>query len=245
VRDRVALVTGGSRGIGRAIVVRLAEQGWSIGVNYRADAAAAKTAVDAVHATGGEAVALQCDVADPRAVEAMFGVVEEALGPVAALVNNAGIRRDGLTARMSEARWGDVIATNLTAAFLCARRALRSMVPKKWGRIVNVSSVAGLLGSEGQANYAAAKAGMLGLTRSLARETARAGITVNAVTPGLVATDLTSDLSDQQRRRLLERIPARRPGTPEDVAALVGFLCGDEAGYVNGAVIAVDGGLAA
>ena len=217
------MVTGGTRGIGAAVVRRLRADGW--------DAVA-------LGRTGGDA---QADVGDPDAVAAAFDEIEAQRGPVLVLVNNAGQRRDGLTIRMSTEDWQAVIDTNLSGAFHCTRRALRSMLKARWGRIVNVSSVVAGHANPGQANYAASKAGLLALTGTVAREMARKGITCNAVTPGVVETDMTADIVDD----LVPLVPAGRVGQPKDVAAAISFLCSEEAAYVNGATLAVDGALAA
>jgi 3-oxoacyl-[acyl-carrier protein] reductase len=222
-REGCAVVTGGTRGIGAAVVQRLRADGW-----------------DAV-ALGRNGGDVQADVGDPDAVDAAFDEIEAQRGPVLVLVNNAGQRRDGLTIRMSSEDWQAVIDTNLSGAFHCTRRALGSMLKARWGRIVNVSSVAAVHANPGQANYAASKAGLLALTGTVAREMARKGITCNAVTPGVVETDMTADVVDD----LLPLVPAGRVGRPEDVAAAIAFLCSEEAAYVNGATLAVDGALAA
>lgn len=245
VSERIALVTGGSRGIGRAISVALAADGHRVAVNCRSDVEAAKEVVATIEAGGGEALVVASDVTDPAAIDGLFGEVEEAFGPVSVLVNNAGIRRDSLSMRMSVDDWRDVLATNLDGAFLCSKRALRAMVRARWGRIVNISSVAGLHGSPGQANYSASKAGLVGLTRTMAREVASRNVTVNAVAPGLVATDLTLSLTPTRYDEIVTGIPMRRAGAPEEVAAVVRFLCSDEAAYVSGSVVAVDGAMSA
>jgi 3-oxoacyl-[acyl-carrier protein] reductase len=222
-REGCAVVTGGTRGIGAAVVERLRADGWD---------------TVALGRTGGD---VKADVGDPDAVAAAFDEIEAQRGPVLVLVNNAGQRRDGLAIRMSPEDWGAVLATNLTGAFHCTRRVLGSMLKARWGRIVNVSSVAAVHANPGQANYAASKAGLLALTGTVAREMARKGITCNAVTPGVVETDMTADIVDD----LVALVPAGRVGQPEDVAAAISFLCSEEAAYVNGATLAVDGALAA
>lgn len=241
----VALVTGASRGIGRAIAVRLAADDLAVGVNFLSDAEAAKETAATIEAMGGETVCVQADVGDPGEVDRCFSEVEDALGPVTVLVNNAGIRRDGLALTLADDAWHEVIRTNLFGTFACCRRALKTMLRARAGRIVNVSSIAGLRASPGQVSYSAAKAGVLGLTRTLAREVGHKGIRVNAVAPGLIATDLTSDLGPDRLDVLTSEIPQRRAGTPEEVAGLVSFLCSDDAGYVNGSVFVMDGGLVA
>lgn len=242
--ERVALVTGGGRGIGRAVCVALARRG-PVVVNYRSREQDAKETLALVEDAGGRGIAARADVTDPREVEALFRQAEEAWGPVSILVNNAGIRSDALAIRMSDEEWTAVVQTSLFGAFACARRGLRSMLRARWGRIVNVASVAGIQGSAGQVNYSAGKAGLIGLTRSLAREVAAKSITVNAVAPGLVLTDLTAGLADEQSEELLRRIPMGRTGTPQEIASLVAFLCSEESSYVTGAVVVADGGMAA
>jgi 3-oxoacyl-[acyl-carrier protein] reductase len=237
-----ALVTGASRGIGAAIARGLAHDGWAVGVNFRSDATAADAVVSGIEADGGRAVALQGDVTDPTAPDRLFELLESTYGcPVLVLVNNAGVSADDLTPSMSDEAWSTVIDTDLTAAFRFTRRALKPMMRARSGRIVNVSSVVGLRANPGQANYAAAKAGLIAFTRNAAVEVARRGITINAVAPGWIDTDMTADVS----KELLAQVPARRAGTPEEVAACVRFLTSDQAGYVTGAVLSVDGGLAA
>lgn len=239
---RVALVTGASRGIGRAIALRMAREGVATAVNYRGDAAGAAGVVEAARQSGGEAEAFQADVADPRAAEALVATVHERFGRLDLLVNNAGITRDGLVPRLSHADWTAVLDTNLASVFYCCKAALRPMVRQRFGRIVNVASVAGLIGNAGQANYSAAKAGMIGFTKSLAKEWASRGITANAVAPGFIETDLLAAMTEAQRAKVAEAIPLQRVGAPDDVADAVWFLT--QAPYVTGHVLVVDGGLA-
>jgi 3-oxoacyl-[acyl-carrier protein] reductase len=240
--DGCALVTGASRGIGAAIARALARDGWAIGVNYRSDAAGAEAVVQAIEDEGGRAVAVGGDVADPATPDQLFGALESQFEcPVLVLVNNAGISADDLTPSMTDEAWNSVIDTDLSAAFRLTRRALKPMMRARSGRIVNVSSVVGLRANPGQANYAAAKAGLIAFTKNSAVEVARRGITINAVAPGWIETDMTAEVSTE----LLSQVPARRAGTPDEVAACVRFLASEQAGYVTGAVLSVDGGLAA
>jgi len=242
--QRVALVTGGSRGLGRAIAIRLAEAGHRLAVNYANNADAAEKVVAEIEERGGEAVSLQADVSQSDQVERLFAETGERLGPVSVLVNNAGITKDDLLLRMSAADFDRVIDTNLKSTFLCTKAALRSMLRARWGRVISIASVAGVVGNPGQANYAASKAGMIGFSKSVAKEVGSRGITVNVVAPGFVATDLTADLAVKTREQAKGRISLGRFGTPEEVSGVVAFLASDEAAYITGQVISVDGGLA-
>jgi 3-oxoacyl-(acyl-carrier-protein) reductase len=241
--SHVALVTGGSRGIGRATVVALAGVGHPVAFCYGSDDDAAQETVAAVEGAGGKVVAVRADVADVAAVDHAFDEVESALGPVHVLVNNAGINRDGLLVRMSDDQWRTVLDTNLTGAFHTIRRATPGMMKARYGRIVNVSSVGGHLGIAGQVNYTAAKAGLVGLTRSVARELARRRITCNVVAPGPIVTAMTAEMPDEWRAQAKAAVPLGRFGTAEECAAVITFLCSDAAGYVTGALVPVDGGL--
>ncbi len=240
---RVALVTGGSRGIGRAIAERLAADGHRVAVNYAARADAADEVVAGIRAAGGEAIAVGADVGDEEAVAGMLDRVGVELGPVEILVNNAGITRDDLLLRMSADQWDEVVRVNLRSAYLCTKAALRGMLRAKWGRVVCVSSVAGVAGNPGQANYAASKAGLVGFAKSVAKEIGSRNITVNVVAPGFIETDMTGALGDAVREAALPSIAAGRFGQPAEVASLVGYLCADESAYITGQVIRVDGGL--
>jgi 3-oxoacyl-[acyl-carrier protein] reductase len=240
---RVAVVTGASRGIGHAIASRLARDGVKLVVNYRAQSAQAEALVQQIRDRGGEAIAAQADVGSSPEAERLIATALEVFGRVDILVNNAGITRDSLVLRLSDEDWGAVLATNLTGAFVCTRAVLRSMLRQRYGRILNVTSVVGLTGNAGQANYAAAKAGLLGLTRSVAREVASRGITVNALAPGYIATEMWEPVAEAARSRLREMIPLGREGTPEDVAEAAAYLVSDAAAYVTGQVLNVDGGL--
>jgi 3-oxoacyl-[acyl-carrier protein] reductase len=239
--DGCALVTGASKGIGAACAKALALDGWPVGVHFGNDIDGAQATVDAITQAGGRAFAITGDVGHPESADVIFSALEAELGPVLALVNNAGIRDDGLAMQLSDEAFDRVLQTNLSGAFRLTRRALGPMVRKRYGRIVNVASIVGPRANAGQANYAASKAGLIGLTKTIAAEVARRGVTVNAVAPGFIATDMTADIPQDQ----LGAIPARRPGRPEEVAACVAFLASDAAAYVTGTTLTVDGGLSA
>lgn len=241
----VALVTGASRAIGSATALALAAAGLSVAVAYRSDEAGAEETAAKAGADGGRAVAVRMDVTDEASVDQAFKHAESELGPVRVLVNNAGYLKDGLAVRYPMDAWDATLDTNLRGAFLCSKRALAGMLKARWGRIVNVSSIAAFRGNAGQAAYSASKAGLVGMTKSLAREVGSRSITVNAVCPGFVDSNMTSNTQGDQRQWYVEMTPVGRFGTAEEVAAVIAFLASPEASYVNGAVIAVDGGLTA
>ncbi|MEJ7818704.1 MAG: 3-oxoacyl-[acyl-carrier-protein] reductase [Rubrobacteraceae bacterium] len=240
---RVAVVTGGGRGIGRAVAVRLAKEGANVAISYRSNDAAAAETAEMVRETGAKCETFKGDVASSEDVEALVKGTQEAFGRLDILVNNAGTTRDNLMMRMKEEEFDEVVRTNLKGTYLCTRAVLRGMVRARWGRIVNVSSVVGISGNAGQANYAASKAGIIGFTKSVAREVAQRGITVNAVAPGYVETELTGGLSEEIKERIKAQVPAGRFGSPEDISEAVAFLVGEGTGYITGQTLTVDGGM--
>lgn len=243
LKGKTAVVTGGSRGIGRTISLRLAELGAFVYVNYVSRPDAAEETIGRITEAGGSGAVIQFDVSDFSATQDAFKQVIAEAGKLDILVNNAGITRDGLVARMKETEWDEVIDTNLKGAFSCAKSAVKPMMKNRWGRIINISSVVGFCGNGGQVNYSAAKAGMVGLTKSLAREFASRKITVNCVAPGYIITEMTEQLSEKVREKMLSEIPAGTLGAAEDVAAAVAYLASDDAGYVTGQTIHVNGGM--
>ena len=242
-KGRVAIVTGGGRGIGRAVAMRLAREGAEVAISYRSNDEAAEQAAEKVRAAGVRCEIFKGDVATQGDVEALVKGVNEAFGRIDILVNNAGLTRDNLMMRMKEQEFDDVIGTNLKGTYLCTRAVLRPMIRARWGRIVNISSVVGLVGNAGQANYAASKAGIIGFTKSVAREVAQRGITANVVAPGYVETELTGSLPEKVKDQIKDQVPAGRFGEAGEVAEVVAFLAGEGAGYVTGQTVAVDGGM--
>lgn len=240
---KIAIVTGGSRGIGRAISLRLAAMGATVYINYVSRPDAAEETKRMIEDAGGRASILQFDVADGQQVQAAFKQIVDECGSIDILVNNAGITRDGLLARMKDSDWDDVLTTNLKGAFLCAKAALKPMMKKKWGRIVSISSVVGFSGNAGQVNYASAKAGLSGLTKSMAREFASRNITVNAVAPGYIVTEMTEAMTAEAQAKITSEIPMASLGSPEDVAGAVAYLVSDDGRYVTGQTLHVNGGM--
>lgn len=243
LKGEVALVTGASRGIGEAVALELAKKGAKVAVNYMGNVDKAQAVVATIIATGGDALAVKADVASTENVAEMINLVEKELGPITILVNNAGITRDNLLLRMKEGDWDAVIETNLKGVFNCTKGVIRGMMKQKKGKIINITSVVGLTGNAGQSNYSAAKAGVIGFTKSMALELGSRGIQVNAVAPGFITTDMTDKLPEEFKEKLLEQIPLQKFGRPSDVAGVVGFLASARADYITGQIISVDGGM--
>ncbi|HBI14134.1 MAG TPA: beta-ketoacyl-ACP reductase [Desulfobulbaceae bacterium] len=243
LQGKVALVTGGSRGIGQQVCLRLAAMGAMVGINYVSNEAAAKQTLALIEQTGGKGFFAPFDVADSERAQERIREITDAHESVDILVNNAGITRDGLMARMKDAEWDAVLDTNLKGAYICSKAVMKGMMKKRWGRIINMTSVVGFLGNAGQVNYASAKAGLVGLTKSMARELASRSITVNCVAPGYIVTDMTSNLSAEIREALIKQIPLGTLGQPQDVAAAVAFLASPESGYMTGQTLHVNGGM--
>ncbi|WP_102346975.1 3-oxoacyl-[acyl-carrier-protein] reductase [Bacillus sp. Marseille-P3661] len=241
---RIAVVTGGSRGIGKAIALELAKSGAKVAVNYAGNEAKANEVVDQIKANGGEAIAIKADIGNSEEVNTMIKDVISAFGSVDILVNNAGITRDNLLMRMKEDEWDAVINTNLKGVFNCTKAVTRQMMKQRKGRIINIASIVGVTGNPGQANYVAAKAGVIGLTKTTAKELSSRNITVNAVAPGFISTDMTDELTEEVKSEMLKQIPLARFGNPEDIAYIVRFLASDESGYITGQTIQVNGGMA-
>lgn len=243
LQGKTAVVTGGSRGIGRAICVRLAAMGAFVYVNYMSGKGSAQETKESIEQAGGHAEIIGFDVADGQQIQSAFKTILNERGSIDVLVNNAGITRDGLVVRMKESDWDAVLATNLKGSFLCAKAAAKSMMKARWGRIVNITSVIGFAGNAGQVNYASAKAGLVGLTKSMAKEFSSRNVTVNGVAPGYIITDMTSSLSEDIQEKIKSEIPMGTLGTPEDIAGAVAYLVGSDARYVTGQTLHVNGGM--
>ena len=243
LNEKVALVTGGSRGIGRAISLALAERGARVAVNYVANAEAAATVVEEIAGAGGQAIAIQGDVSQAEDAKRLVNETLAQFDGLHILVNNAGLTKDDLLLRMSEEAWDRVMEVDLRGAFLCTKAAIRPLIRQRWGRIINIASVAGMVGNAGQANYAAAKAGLIGFTKAIAKEVASRKVTANAIAPGLVRTEMTANLTEAQETAVLQLVPLGRMATPEEIAPAVVFLASEEAAYITGHVLAIDGGL--
>ncbi|MCH7511006.1 MAG: 3-oxoacyl-[acyl-carrier-protein] reductase [Chloroflexi bacterium] len=243
LNEKVALVTGGSRGIGRAIALALAERGARVAVNYVANAEAAAAVVEEIAGAGGQAIAIQGDVSQAEDAKRLVNETLAQFDGLHILVNNAGLTKDDLLLRMSEEAWDRVMEVDLRGAFLCTKAAIRPLIRQRWGRIINIASVAGMVGNAGQANYAAAKAGLIGFTKAIAKEVASRKVTANAIAPGLVRTEMTADLTEAQETAVLQLVPLGRMATPEEIAPAVVFLASEEAAYITGHVLAIDGGL--
>lgn len=243
VENRVAVITGASRGIGKACACKLAAEGVTVVINYSSSSAAAEEVVSEIAANGGSAKAYKCDVSDSQAVEKMFADIIKEFGRIDILINNAGITRDNLSMLMTEEDFDAVLSTNLKGAFNCIRACLPKMIRSRYGRIINISSISGLHGNPGQANYSAAKAGLIGLTKSVAKEVGKRGITVNAIAPGFIETDMVKGLDEEFKKQFANEIPLKRFGKPEEVADIVAFFASEKASYTTGSVINIDGGL--
>lgn len=243
LEGKVSLVTGASRGLGKAIALKLASLGSKVAINYLASDAEANKVAGEITANGGEAMLAKANVADAQAVKAMAREIARKWGKIDILVNNAGIVKDSLLPRMSDEAWDEVINTNLRGAYLCTKFALRYMMDQSWGRVISIASLAGLIGNMGQANYSAAKGGLIAFTKSVAREVGSRNITANVVAPGFITTDMTDKLPQETKDMILSRIPLKRFGKPEDVAELVAFLASDHASYITAQVICIDGGV--